>query len=52
MARLSREHNDANILCVGKRVLSLEQILELLDIWLNTPFSGGERHCRRVQKMG
>jgi len=52
MARLSREHNDANILCVGKRVLSLEQVLELLDIWLDTPFSGGERHCRRVQKMG
>lgn len=52
MARLSREHNDANILCMGKRILPLDQVLALLDIWLDTPFSGGERHCRRVQKMG
>ncbi len=52
MARLSRAHNDANILCMGKRVLQLEQALELLDIWLDTPFDGGIRHCRRIQKMG
>lgn len=52
MARLSREHNDANILCLGKRILPLEQAIELIDLWLATPFSGGERHCRRVQKMG
>lgn len=52
MARLSREHNDANVLCVGKRILQLNQVLDLVDIWLSTPFSGGERHCRRVQKMG
>ncbi len=52
MARLSREHNDANVLCVGKRILPLDQVFELVDIWLSTPFSGGERHCRRVQKMG
>jgi len=52
MARLSREHNDANILCMGKRILPLDQVLALIDIWLDTPFSGGERHCRRVQKMG
>lgn len=52
MARLSREHNDANVLCFGKRILDLDEAVELLNIWLSTPFSGGERHCRRVQKMG
>jgi ribose 5-phosphate isomerase B len=52
MARLSREHNDANILCLGRRVLALEQCFELIDLWLHTPFNGGERHCRRIQKMG
>jgi len=52
MARLSREHNDANVLCVGKRVLSLDQVLDFLGIWLNTPFSGVQRHRLRVQKMG
>ena len=52
LARLSREHNDANVLCVGKRILQLNQVLDLVDIWLSTSFSGGERHCRRVQKMG
>ena len=52
MTRLARQHNDANILCMGKRILPLDQVLALLDIWLDTPFSGGERHCRRVQKMG
>lgn len=52
MARLSREHNDANVLCLGRRVLSLEQCLEMIKAWLETSFSGGERHCRRIQKMG
>ena len=52
MARLAREHNDANVLCVGRRILSLEDCLRLVDIWLDTPFSEGERHIRRVAKMG
>ncbi len=52
MARLSREHNDANAICLGRRILSLDQCLELVDIWLATPFSGGERHCRRICKLG
>ena len=52
MARLSREHNDANILCLGRRILSLEACRELIEVWLDTPFRGGERHCRRVKKMG
>ena len=52
MAYLTREHNDANILCLGKRILTLRECLNLIDIFLNTHFSGGERHCRRIEKMG
>lgn len=52
MARLSREHNNANILCFGKRIIALEDALEILDVWLSTPFSNGERHIRRVAKLG
>jgi len=51
-ARLAREHNDANVLCLGRRILSLKQCIELLDVFLNTPFSEIERHKRRVAKMG
>ncbi len=52
MAQLSREHNDANVICLGRRILSLDECLHLIDIWLDTPFSAGERHMRRVAKMG
>lgn len=52
MARLAREHNDANILCLGRRILAVEDCLRLVDVFLSTPFSGGERHIRRVAKMG
>lgn len=51
MARLARGHNNANVLCLGRRILSLEACLEILDVWLDTPFSEAERHKRRVQKM-
>ncbi len=52
MVRLSRDHNDANVLAMGRRVLPLEKVLEFIDIWLETPFSEGDRHKRRVAKMG
>lgn len=52
MARLAREHNDANVICIGRRILSLAECNEHIDIFLSTPFSGGERHKRRVAKMG
>jgi ribose 5-phosphate isomerase B len=52
MAELSRAHNNANVLCVGRRILTLDEILTLINIWLNTPFSGAERHLRRVEKLG
>jgi ribose 5-phosphate isomerase B len=46
-ARLSREHNDANVLALGGRTTDHELALRLLDIWLETPFAGG-RHGLRV----
>ena len=52
MARMARTHNDANIICVGRRILSLEKCIELIDIWLDTEFSEAERHKRRIKKMG
>ena len=52
MARLAREHNDANVLCLGRRILGLDECLRLIDVFLSTAFSGGERHARRVAKLG
>ncbi|WP_028579083.1 ribose 5-phosphate isomerase B [Desulfogranum japonicum] len=49
-AKMSREHNDANILCLGARVLGISVVLDMIDTWLNTAFAGG-RHISRLQKM-
>ena len=49
-ARCSREHNDANILVVGGRVVGREIAREIVKIWLNTSFAGG-RHKRRLEKI-
>lgn len=51
-AKATREHNDANILCLGARVIDLEKATEFLDIFLDTPFSNGENHVRRIGKLG
>ncbi len=50
MAELSRKHNDANVLCLGGRILSREDIPGILSVWLATAFEGG-RHARRVAKI-
>lgn len=50
-AKATREHNDANMLSLGVRVLDEEKALRLVDIFLSTPFSSDERHMRRVQKI-
>jgi len=57
-AKLSREHNDANVLCLsGGQTLtpipgtSFEDAKEIIDTWLSTPFSGEERHLRRIEKI-
>lgn len=49
-ARLSRQHNDANVLCMGADRTSLDEMLTLVDAWLTTEFEGG-RHARRVGKI-
>ena len=50
IARLAREHNDANVLVLPARFLTEDQGLEILRIWLATEFEGG-RHARRVDKI-
>ncbi|MCJ7727584.1 MAG: ribose 5-phosphate isomerase B [Actinobacteria bacterium] len=50
-ARLARDHNYANILCLGARFLSLEECIKITKIFINTPVSDEERHIRRVNKI-
>jgi len=50
LARLSRQHNDSNVLVLPARFVSEDQGVEILRAWLETPFEGG-RHSRRVTKM-
>ncbi|MBP6884105.1 MAG: RpiB/LacA/LacB family sugar-phosphate isomerase, partial [Candidatus Pacebacteria bacterium] len=47
----SREHNNANVLSLAARFLTEEDMLRSVDLWLKTPFSGGERHIRRLAKI-
>jgi len=49
-ARMSREHNDANVLCLGARVIGEGVAVDLVKIWLVTPFSGG-RHQSRIARF-
>ena len=49
--RVTREHNDANVLTLGARFTSTEEATQLVDIFLNTNFSGGVRHVRRIAKL-
>jgi ribose 5-phosphate isomerase B len=50
MARFSREHNNANVLCLSADVLSLKRIRGIVEVWLKTEFTGG-RHERRINKI-
>ena len=50
-AEMTRRHNDANILCLGGRVVSPEKAIELVDVFLDTPFSGEDRHARRIAQI-
>ena len=49
--KLSREHNDANILSIGARFTTAEEMKEVVKEWLETPFTNEERHKRRKAKM-
>jgi ribose 5-phosphate isomerase B len=50
VARLSRQHNDANVLSLGERVIPEETALALVRVWLTTDFEGG-RHARRIAQL-
>ena len=52
VAALAREHNDANVAVFGARTQDKNEVVKYLDIFLNTPFSNGERHCRRIAELG
>lgn len=49
-AKFSRLHNDANVLSLGERMMSESECLEIVDLWLETPFEGG-RHIPRLEKI-
>ena len=49
--KLSREHNNANMLSIGARFLSNEEVLESVLFWLEIPFTHQERHARRISKI-
>ena len=49
-ARLARQHNDANVLSLGQRMISIEAALEIVELWLSTPFDAG-RHQRRIDMI-
>jgi len=49
-ARLARQHNDANMISIGQRMITEEVALEIVRTWLETPFEGG-RHLRRIQQI-
>ncbi|MFH1133943.1 MAG: RpiB/LacA/LacB family sugar-phosphate isomerase [Nanoarchaeota archaeon] len=50
-ARLSRLHNNANVLCLASRTMKAEDAIEIAKAWLDTRFSGEERHVRRLSKF-
>ncbi|MFC4777895.1 ribose 5-phosphate isomerase B [Paenibacillus sp. GCM10023252] len=50
-AKATREHNDTNVLAMGERVIGPGVAQEIIRVWLDTPFSGGERHLGRINKV-
>jgi len=50
MAKLSRQHNDSNVLSLSAKFIREEELLKIVEVWLNTPFEGG-RHQRRLDKI-
>jgi ribose 5-phosphate isomerase B len=51
-AKLAREHNDTNVMALGVRLIGPEVAMDCLDAFMTTEFSGGERHVRRIEKLG
>ncbi|MFM1992266.1 MAG: hypothetical protein RL600_94 [Actinomycetota bacterium] len=50
-AKLAREHNNANVIAVGARQHSQEEVLHLIELFISEPFSNDERHVRRIGKI-
>ena len=50
LAEMARRHNDANVLCLGGRLLTADEAWPIVETWLATPFEGG-RHARRVAEI-
>ncbi len=50
-AKATREHNDTNVLALGERVIGPGIALDIVQIWVNTPFSNDGRHVRRIEKL-
>lgn len=50
-AKMTREHNDANVLAIGERVIGVGVMKEIVEAFISTPFSNGERHAQRVNKI-
>ena len=51
LARLNRAHNDGNVLSLGARLITTDLAMEILRVWIETPFEGG-RHISRLAKLG
>ncbi|PID32389.1 ribose-5-phosphate isomerase [Candidatus Saccharibacteria bacterium] len=51
IVRLSRQHNNANMLSLSGRFLDIDQMKQAIQIWLDTPFEGEARHARRIEKL-
>jgi ribose 5-phosphate isomerase B len=50
-AELAREHNDANVLALGARITGDQEAFKIIEKWLATPYTGGDRHVRRIDKI-
>lgn len=51
LAKITREHNDSNMLAIGAKYTKEDSILEIVEAWLTTPFSNESKHQRRIDKM-
>jgi ribose 5-phosphate isomerase B len=51
IAKLARQHNDSNVLAIGSRQHTLDEATAMAEAFLNTPFSGDERHARRIAQL-
>lgn len=51
MAKLTREHNDSNVLSIGQRIIGIELAKDIVNTYINTPFSKESRHSRRIEQI-